>query len=373
MTADDMTRDPAECPELVVAARDGEQGALEELVVRCLPLVYNIVGRALPKSVDMDDVVQDTMLCVVRGLPGLRDEHAFRSWLVAVTINQIRRHRQARRLPTRDLEELVAVADPGADFVDLILTELGLSGQRRETVEATRWMDEDYRELLSLWWLVTTGHLTRKELVNRIGLADHHVTVRVSRMKAQLDTARQIVRALTVVPRCARLSQAIHLWNGRPSPLWRKRLARHLRGCGYCGGLGTDLVPAERLLVNVALLPLPVGYATQVLAHAAGHTTAVASGTPAAAVRSASHPRVGSPVHRAGRLLASFTRKASPGRRWWASWHGRSRTATIRVVSRLRTTASASGSQRCDEVVRSAGGRRVRLGADLTEGQGGKG
>lgn len=300
--------------ELVVAARGGDQRALEALVGRYLPLVYNIIGRALPRGADVDDVVQDTMLNVVRGLPGLRDERAFRSWLVAVAMNQIRRNRNAPTAHARSLDEAAAVADPGADFADLTLTELDLSGQRRETVEASRWLEEDDRELLSLWWLVTTGHLTRRELVDAMQLESHHVTVRVSRMKAQLDTARMVVRALTAVPRCPELGWTAALWDGRPCGLWRKRIARHLRECGYCGSLAADLIPAERLLVNFALVPVPVGLAAYVLTRA-GHAAAVpsAAGTPTAA-RPRPHRGGPGPKHRASQAPHAPRSHRAPGR-----------------------------------------------------------
>ncbi|MFD7819153.1 RNA polymerase sigma factor [Streptomyces sp. NPDC059785] len=68
-----------ETARLVLAAQSGDVRARDELVAAHLPLVYNIVGRALPASCDVDDVVQNTMLHVVRGLPGLRDPARFRS------------------------------------------------------------------------------------------------------------------------------------------------------------------------------------------------------------------------------------------------------------------------------------------------------
>src|SRR3984957_10205417 len=84
---------------LVIAAQGGDRAALEALLGQYLPLLYNIVGRALNGHADTDDVVQETMLRAVRGLGELRDPSAFRSWLVAVAVRQVRDHVAARRLP----------------------------------------------------------------------------------------------------------------------------------------------------------------------------------------------------------------------------------------------------------------------------------
>ncbi|WP_425801786.1 sigma-70 family RNA polymerase sigma factor [Micromonospora echinospora] len=263
---------------VVDAARRGDQAALDELVSHCLPLVYNIVGRALNRSSDVDDVVQNAMVNVVRGLPGVREPQLFRSWLVAVTMNEIRtymRHRHTTPAPPEDIDNVI---DPGSDFEDLTLTQLHLSDQRREVVLATRWLDDDHRHLLSLWWLVEAGHLTRADLVDALRLEPHHVTVRVARMKAQLDTARLVVRALTARPGCAGLRDTASGWNGQPAPLWRKRFARHLRDCPHCPDAASDLVPAERLLAGLALTPPPAALASDVTQK----LHAVASVSPAA-------------------------------------------------------------------------------------------
>lgn len=82
---------------LVAAARAGDPHAQDELVGAHLPLVYNIVGRALGGSCDVDDVVQDTMLRALDGLGGLRVDESFRSWLVAIAMNRVRAHWQARQ------------------------------------------------------------------------------------------------------------------------------------------------------------------------------------------------------------------------------------------------------------------------------------
>ncbi|MFE0462947.1 RNA polymerase sigma factor [Kitasatospora sp. NPDC058965] len=247
---------------LVRAAQQGDVRALEVLVADHLPLVHAFVGRALDAPADTDDVVQETMLQLVRDVRKLRNPEAFRSWLIAIAAREVRRHWRLRRgsPPTTGLEaieETTGLADPAADFVDLAITALSLSAQRREVAEATRWLDAGDRQLLSLWWLEVAGRLTRAELAAAMEQPAPHLAVRVQRMKARLDVARAAVRALRAEPRCAGLRGALRGWDGRPDGLWRKRIARHLRSCPDCDSAPLDLVPAEQLLTDAALLTMP--------------------------------------------------------------------------------------------------------------------
>ncbi|MFD7319711.1 sigma-70 family RNA polymerase sigma factor [Streptomyces sp. NPDC059875] len=243
--------------ELVRAAQSGDLWAQDQLIAAYLPLVYNIVGRAMNGHHDVDDVVQETMLRALDGLGSLRAPDSFRSWLVAIAMNGIRSHwhKQQSGLHTSVLDDARDLAHPGADFVDLAVVKLHLSGQRRETAEATRWMEPDDSALLSLWWLECAGELTRYEVAAALELSTQHTAVRVQRMKAQLDTARVVVRALAENPLCPTLRSELGTWDGRPSALWRKRIARHARGCAHCAGLWSNLVPAEGLLAGLLLVP----------------------------------------------------------------------------------------------------------------------
>ncbi|MEV0176897.1 sigma-70 family RNA polymerase sigma factor [Streptomyces sp. NPDC050803] len=253
--------------DTIAAAQAGDRRALEELVEGWLPLVYNVVGRALNGHADVDDVVQETMLRAVDNLGSLRDPDSFRSWLVAIAMRQIR-DRARRRQPAAPLDESAAQQD----FAELTVLRLGLEGQRREVAEAVPWLDDEDRQLLSLWWLEVAGELSRRELAAAAGISRQHAAVRVQRVKERLETARGIVRALDGA--CPDLRELTARWNGRPDSVWRKRLARHIRGCGYCGDAHESVVPAERLLVGLALVPLPVGFT---LSLALGGKTAAAA------------------------------------------------------------------------------------------------
>src|SRR6204780_535048 len=109
----------------VVAAQSGDRGALNALAAAYLPLVYNIVGRAMNGHPDGDDVVQETMLRAIRGIGELRDPAAFRSWLVAIAIRQVRDSYRDRLAQPPAVEFDASVPD----FTDQTAKGLGRSGQ----------------------------------------------------------------------------------------------------------------------------------------------------------------------------------------------------------------------------------------------------
>ncbi|MFE7271454.1 sigma-70 family RNA polymerase sigma factor [Streptomyces sp. NPDC057623] len=302
-----------ESAALVIAAGSGDPEAQDALVSAYLPLVYNVVGRALNGSVDVDDVVQDTMLRALDALGGLRSPESFRSWLVAIAMNQVRAHWRDRQSAPGAVEEAEDLADPGADFVDLTMVRLQLSGQRRETARATRWLEPDDRGLLSLWWLECAGELTRAEVAAALELSPQHTAVRAQRMKAQLEAARVVVRALDARPRCAELQGALASWDGRPSALWRKRIARHARGCGHCSGLWSGLMPAEGLLAGLALVAATPALLDSVLSATGGMALAASASRSAASPgRGGSGPGSG---HRGGQGRAAARGEARRRRR----------------------------------------------------------
>ncbi|MFC9843814.1 sigma-70 family RNA polymerase sigma factor [Streptomyces sp. NPDC060223] len=295
----------------VMAARAGDRESLDQLVAQCLPLVYNIVGRALNGHADVDDVVQETLLRMVRGLPELREPSAFRSWLVAITIRQVRT-REHGRAAARDrsarLEDAEAIPDPALDFAGLTILRLGLTEQRREIAEATRWLDPDDQELLSLWWLKETGELETGELASALGLSARHAAVRVGRMKKQMEASRLVVRGLGAAPRCVGLEETASTWDNIPGPLWRKRFARHIRGCRVCTGAEQGLLPMDRLLHGLPLLIVPPSLDT---ARVVAAVTGSGTPSPGADGSSAHAEGVGRSSHRGGHRRPA---RRTPGR-----------------------------------------------------------
>ncbi|MEU9000719.1 sigma-70 family RNA polymerase sigma factor [Streptomyces sp. NPDC048551] len=246
---------------LVVAARAGDDRAREELIAAYLPLVYNIVRRALSGHADVDDVVQETLLRVVRDLPALRAPESFRSWLVSITLRQITTHWQRQRDfagRTTVIDEALQIPDTGAEPEDVTILRLHVSDERRQVVEAARWLDPDHRALLSLWWQECAGLLSRDDIAAAMGLTVAHAGVRLQRMREQLELSRTIVAALEADPRCPQLDESVVGWDGLRSSVWRKRIARHTRVCPVCTATTAERVPAELLPLSLTSLTLAV-------------------------------------------------------------------------------------------------------------------
>ena len=266
---------------LIVAAQAGDRRALDDLMTAHLPLVYTITRRALGGHPDVDDVVQDVMLRALRRLRELRAPESFRAWLAAIAVHQISTYLHREHMTGEQaapIDEVVGSPDPGAEVEGLALLRVELSGQRRQVVRASRWLDPDDRVLLPLWWLELAGQLSRAELAAALGVSVAHAGVRVQRMRTQLEVSRSVVAALGTRPICAKFHAIVADWDGAPGPLWRKRIARHTRACPACAGAADGMVATERLLAGVGLLAVPAAVTAALVGKGTLAATAVGTG-----------------------------------------------------------------------------------------------
>jgi RNA polymerase sigma factor (sigma-70 family) len=218
--------------------------------------VYTTVRRGLGCLPEVDDVVQETMLRVLRELRSLRTPESFRPWLMTIATRQVSTFLRRQQVASERTLALDEVADlPSAAAEELALIRLELSVQSLQVVRAGRWLDPDDGLPLALWWLESTGRLTRPELASALGKSVAHAGVCVQRARGRLDAGRSVVAALDAEPRCAGLVGALEGWDGTPGPLWRKRILRHVRSCPVCGDASARLLATERLLDLLMSVP----------------------------------------------------------------------------------------------------------------------
>jgi RNA polymerase sigma-70 factor (ECF subfamily) len=76
--------------ELVRRARDGDTGALRDLVDRHYDDCWRYAFRVLGDRADAEDVVQETFLRAHAALANYREQAQFREWLFTILVNQCR-------------------------------------------------------------------------------------------------------------------------------------------------------------------------------------------------------------------------------------------------------------------------------------------
>jgi len=286
-----VSKPNADEPGLVRAAQRGDQRARDALVRNYLPLVYNIVGRSLHGYQDIDDVVQETMLRMVRDLSAVRNPDVFRSWVGTIAVRQVSTYLREAAEAAQFAAAPAGIPEPTVEFEAAAVLQLQLSGQRREVAEAGRWLDQEDRVALALWWLETVGEMTRDEIAAALETTTAYTAVRIQRMRTQLDLSRSVVAALATSP-CRQLGLVTAAWDRRPSALWRKRIYRHVHGCAVCQATSQERIAAERLLVGYGLVPVPA-----LLTAAVAGTTAACGARAARGAQAAKGSRLSRAIH----------------------------------------------------------------------------
>ena len=110
----------------VAAAVSGDRRALEALVTELLPRIRNLVRYLVRGDARVDDVAQEALIAVLRGLASYRGDGRFESWV----------DRVVARSTFATLRRLRAETQPGAEDV---------SASERDPIESSPY--EDRREL----------------------------------------------------------------------------------------------------------------------------------------------------------------------------------------------------------------------------------
>ena len=188
--------------------------------------LYDFARRQLRDASLAADVVHDTVLIVRSRIGQLRDDSKFRAWVYAIVRNEVRAKARARSRHVREEYAPEQSVDP--DFAG----------------------DHDRRELASLVDEAVAGLTEREQevfhLFARQGLSNEEIAAALELTHANAQKLVQRVRdriarsagALLVARQgrkdCSDLAIVLVDWDGSFSPLWRKRIARHVDECQTC-------------------------------------------------------------------------------------------------------------------------------------------
>lgn len=108
---------------LAIRCQLGERAAFDALIDRYAERLRGYARRVAAQEAEVDDLVQDVWLRVLRGLPGLRDPARFRSWLFGIAhrvlIDRLRSRYAAPVEDSTDAADPSSGRRPLADEADL--------------------------------------------------------------------------------------------------------------------------------------------------------------------------------------------------------------------------------------------------------------
>jgi len=146
----------------------------QEVAARLRPFLLRRVA-----AFEVDDVLQDVLLRVQRGLPGLRDEERFTSWLFQIARSSIAEHQRTRaRHPLTAAPEQTEVAADPADHDREAARSLACC----VSIFVAR-LASPYRQAVTL---VELEGLTVREAAEMLGTSISGMKSRVQRGRAQL-------------------------------------------------------------------------------------------------------------------------------------------------------------------------------------------
>lgn len=102
--------------QLVQKLLDGDEASFRGLVTRLQPLLLRLARTYVRSEAIAEEVVQDTWLAVLEGLPGFAGRSSLKTWVVHILINRARTRgaREARVVPLSSLaknDDVVPSAD----------------------------------------------------------------------------------------------------------------------------------------------------------------------------------------------------------------------------------------------------------------------
>jgi RNA polymerase sigma factor (sigma-70 family) len=223
---------------LALRAAGGDREAFEEIYDRYHQDLYRFCLAMVGNPPDAQDALQNTMIKVLRGLPGEKRQIKLKPWLYRIARNEsveiLRRRRDSTELDPEQMP--VAAVTETAEARERLRTLLADLEQLPERQRAALVM----RELSGLDFDQIGTAFGSSAAVARQTLYEARLSLR------QLDAGREM--------RCAEVMQELSDADGRVTR--RREIQGHLRTCADCRAFRDEI--AKRHEDLAALAPLPI-------------------------------------------------------------------------------------------------------------------
>ena len=187
--------------ELLDAIAAGDEQAFLALVARHQGMLLRVARSFVPSTAIAEEVVQDTWVGVLRGLPRFQGRSTFRTWLLSILVNRARSTGVAekRSVPVGDAAEPVvdsarfdasgAWAAPPSHWSDEVEDRVLAESLSDCLAAAIEELPERQREVVMLR---DVDGLTSEEVCEALGISEGNQRVLLHRGRSRLRTALEL-------------------------------------------------------------------------------------------------------------------------------------------------------------------------------------
>ena len=236
--------------ELVVSVREGSEQAFADLYDRYSDRIHDFCHSILRDRHEAGDAMQQTFLMAIENIGKLREPEKLKAWLYAIAKNDCYRRirKRQRESPTESFEDVVPTrGQPERVAEQDDLQEVVWSAAAGLAVRDRMLLDLHLRQ-----------GLDGQELADAMGVKPSQVYVLMSRLKDQVERSLGALLVARAGRRdCPELDELLSTWDGRLTPLIRKRISRHVDNCEICAERRRQLASPLALLSAVTIVPAP--------------------------------------------------------------------------------------------------------------------
>ena len=177
--------------DILDSAVSGDTAALDHILRMIRPHVERQLLRYPVSDEDRRDLLQATLMQIVRRLGSFRAESSFSTWLFRVTANEAlmlmrsRRRHRARVVEGLDWEELATL--PSMNDNEVTQVDVGVEYRERDARirDALKELPEDYRDVVVAHYHLDLG---LQEIADKLAITESAVRSRLHRARTRLRT-----------------------------------------------------------------------------------------------------------------------------------------------------------------------------------------
>lgn len=224
MTAVDRTQNTN--ADIARALREGTAEGFALFYEAFAHRLMAFVTRSLRDASAASDIVHESLISARTHISQLRDDEHLAAWVYAITRNEMRAHarRNSRTIPTSQIPDRLT----DTDFSGMI--------ERRELIAllGAAVSGLSAREQ-RVYMLYTQSGLSAEQIADLLDVSVANARKLLQRVRRHVAQSMEaLVLAQPGCSECPEFQTVLAGWDGNLSPLWRKRIARHVDTCSGC-------------------------------------------------------------------------------------------------------------------------------------------